>query len=83
MDTYWVPGVNNLGRYGRWAFDEYTNMFDIEKEFDALIERSVARAASREAEPYDGMSLKELLSAAPLEGVDLERSEAPPRDVSL
>ena len=83
MDTYWVPGVNNLGRYGRWAFDEYTNMFDIEKEFDALIERSVARAASREAEPYDGMSLKELLSAAPLEGVDLERSEAPPRDISL
>ena len=20
MDTYWVPGVNNLGTYGRWAF---------------------------------------------------------------
>ena len=24
MDTYWVPGVNNHGRYGRWAFAEFT-----------------------------------------------------------
>ena len=22
MDAYWVPGVNNLGAYGRWAFAE-------------------------------------------------------------
>jgi type III restriction enzyme len=22
MNTYWVPGVNNLGPYGRWAFAE-------------------------------------------------------------
>ena len=21
MRTYWVPGVNNLGQFGRWAFD--------------------------------------------------------------
>src|SRR5690606_8453765 len=24
METYWVPGVNNLGTYGRWAFAELT-----------------------------------------------------------
>ncbi len=24
METYWVPGVNNLGTYGRWAFAEFT-----------------------------------------------------------
>ncbi len=24
MDTYWVPGVNHLGTYGRWAFAEFT-----------------------------------------------------------
>ena len=27
MDTYWVPGVNGLGRYGRWAFAEFTARF--------------------------------------------------------
>jgi type III restriction enzyme len=24
METYWVPGVNNLKQYGRWAFAEFT-----------------------------------------------------------
>jgi len=33
MDTYWVPGVNNLGRYGRWAFAEFTEMYQIEADF--------------------------------------------------
>lgn len=22
METYWVPGVNNHGQHGRWAFKE-------------------------------------------------------------
>ena len=38
MKTYWVPGVNNLGGFGRWAFAEFTKVFEIEAEFDALIE---------------------------------------------
>jgi hypothetical protein len=25
-----VPGVNNLGKYGRWAFAEFTEVFEIE-----------------------------------------------------
>ena len=33
MDTYWVPGVNNLGTYGRWAFAEFTDIYEIESEF--------------------------------------------------
>lgn len=33
--------------------------------------------------PYEGMSFKELLEAAPLEGVDLERSTETARDVEL
>jgi len=37
MDTYWVPGVNNLGQNGRWAFAEFTEVFGIEDEFDTLI----------------------------------------------
>ncbi len=35
--TYWVPGVNALGTYGRWAFAEFTEVFEIESEFNKLI----------------------------------------------
>jgi type III restriction enzyme len=37
MRTYWVPGVNNLANYGRWAFAEFTEVYEIEKEFGAMI----------------------------------------------
>ena len=33
MRAYWVPGVNNLGKFGRWAFAEFTAVFEIEAEF--------------------------------------------------
>ena len=33
METYWVPGINNLGQYGRWAFAEFTDVFGMESEF--------------------------------------------------
>ncbi len=33
MDTYWIPGVNNDGRYGRWAFAEFTDVYQIESDF--------------------------------------------------
>jgi type III restriction enzyme len=33
METYWVPGVNNLGGYGRWAFAEFTEVYQIEADF--------------------------------------------------
>jgi type III restriction enzyme len=38
MDTYWVPGVNNDGRYGRWAFAEFTDVYQIEADFAAEVE---------------------------------------------
>jgi type III restriction enzyme len=38
MDTYWVPGVNNLGPYGRWAFAEFTEVFQIESDFKEKVE---------------------------------------------
>ena len=38
MDTYWVPGVNNLGTYGRWAFAEFTEVYRIEADFEAKVE---------------------------------------------
>ena len=49
MDTYWIPGVNNNGQYGRWAFAEFTEIYQIEsdfkakvaKEFDKMIEKII------------------------------------------
>jgi type III restriction enzyme len=37
MDQYWIPGVNNSGLFGRWAFAEFTAVYEMEKEFDTLI----------------------------------------------
>ena len=34
MRTYWVPGVNNLGKFGRWAFAEFTSVFEIDADFE-------------------------------------------------
>jgi type III restriction enzyme len=38
MDTYWVPGVNNNGEYGRWAFAEFTDAYQIQADFAAKVE---------------------------------------------
>lgn len=37
MRTYWIPAVNALGTFGRWDFAEFTAVFEIEAEFNALI----------------------------------------------
>ncbi|HCS76400.1 MAG TPA: hypothetical protein DIW05_01255, partial [Syntrophaceae bacterium] len=39
MDTYWIPGVNNNGQYGRWAFAEFTEVYQIEADFKAKVEK--------------------------------------------
>ena len=33
-----VPGVNNLGKFGRWAFAEFKAVYEIERELGLLIE---------------------------------------------
>ncbi|MCB9434502.1 MAG: DEAD/DEAH box helicase family protein [Ardenticatenaceae bacterium] len=35
--TFWIPGVNNLRTFGRWAFAEFTAVYQIEEEFNNLI----------------------------------------------
>ena len=37
METYWVPGVNGLKTYGRWAFAEFTEVYQIESDFKAKV----------------------------------------------
>ena len=43
METYWVPGVNNLGNYGRWAFAEFCEVYQIESDFEARVEAEFNR----------------------------------------
>lgn len=38
MDTYWIPGVNNLGTQGRWAFAELTDVWSIQSDFAKRVE---------------------------------------------
>ncbi|PSB27673.1 BPTD_3080 family restriction endonuclease [Stenomitos frigidus] len=42
MRNYWVPGVNNLGSFGRWAFAEFTAVFEIESEFNSVIQAAIS-----------------------------------------
>ena len=37
METYWVPGVNHLKTYGRWAFAEFCDVYQIESDFEAKV----------------------------------------------
>lgn len=38
MDTYWVPGVNHLGSYGRWAFVEFCDVYEMQADFEEKVE---------------------------------------------
>jgi type III restriction enzyme len=43
METYWNPGVNNLGQYGRWTFAEFTEVYQIQADFEAKVEAEFDR----------------------------------------
>ncbi|HFD86951.1 MAG TPA: restriction endonuclease [Gammaproteobacteria bacterium] len=38
MEVYWVPGVNNHGQYGRWAFAEFTDVYEMQTDFKEKVE---------------------------------------------
>jgi len=44
METYWLPGVNNLGQYGRWDFIELKEVYQIGADFKARVEAAVQEA---------------------------------------
>ena len=46
MRAYWVPGVNNLMKFGRWEFAEFTSVYEIDSQFKALIDEFVKREAA-------------------------------------
>ena len=46
MDTYWIPGVNNLGKFGRWAFAEFTDVYNMQMDFEKKVETEFNRIIS-------------------------------------
>ncbi|MDX9861626.1 MAG: restriction endonuclease, partial [Rhodospirillales bacterium] len=46
MRAYWVPGVNNLAQFGRWAFAEFRSVYEIQSDFDKLIETLCAEGVA-------------------------------------
>ncbi len=38
IETYWVPGVNNHENYGRWAFAEFTDVYEMQADFESKVE---------------------------------------------
>ena len=49
MGNLWVPGVNNLGTFGRWAFAEFKDVFEIEKAFGKIVDEAVTNQNNKEA----------------------------------
>jgi type III restriction enzyme len=51
MDIYWVPGVNNLKAYGRWAFAEFTDVYTLADDFadkvDGRFEEMIRKVVER------------------------------------
>lgn len=46
MRAYWVPGVNNLGKFGRWEFAEFSAVYEMDAGFRALVEQFVKKKAA-------------------------------------
>ena len=51
-------------------------------EFDALVSRLIAEQKNEDL-GYDGLDFKELLTVAPLEGIELTRSRELPREIEF
>jgi type III restriction enzyme len=50
MEVYWVPGVNNLKIYGRWAFAEFRDVYQMEADFKAKVENEFNKMIERIAQ---------------------------------
>ena len=43
MEVYWVPCVNNIGKYGRWAFAEFTDVYEMQADFEKKVEAEFSK----------------------------------------
>lgn len=63
MDTCWVPGVNNLHVYGRWAFAEFTDAHEIQSDFENRVEGEFDRLM-KQFRPQEAIAAAEGLANA-------------------
>ena len=89
MEAYWLPGVNALGQYGRWAFAEFSDVYDIEAEMERAIHNCIDSSKNMPTEDfpyydYSNLNFKEMLMVGPsFGGLDLTRPLDYGRDVSF
>ncbi len=65
MDSYWIPGVNNHGVFGRWKFTELRDIFAMEADFEEALDDEVDRMIERALRDPDPVTNDE---ASPTEG---------------
>ncbi len=41
MESYWIPGVNRLGEFGRWDFVELTEPYEMEADLKEKLEKQI------------------------------------------
>lgn len=49
MENYWVPGVNNSGRFGRWAFAQFDDVFAMQDGLDAASQPALLADKAKES----------------------------------
>ena len=49
MNSFWIPGVNHLGRFGRWSFVEFTEVYVLQVDFGAEVEERFNDLIEQEA----------------------------------
>ncbi len=47
MRAYWIPGVNNLKKFGRWAFAEFTQPFSMDSDLSDTIAASISTSLAK------------------------------------
>jgi type III restriction enzyme len=45
METQWIPGVNNLTRFGRWSFAEFADVWQVGSELAVVLTKALSDAA--------------------------------------
>ncbi len=51
MHSYWVPGINELGRYGRWEFVEFKDEHRIAQDLERVVDQFVTERSKVDS-PY-------------------------------
>jgi type III restriction enzyme len=58
MKDYWIPGVNNLKSYGRWAFAEFCDVYAMEADFEAKVEEHFESMINEAIRAGDAVSVE-------------------------